>query len=441
LSIIWLAQEITGGSENSYALITHGASFGPLVLSGEIWRLVTAMFLHIGWLHLLFNCFALFSLGRDVEAQYGYSRFGFIFLAAGYIGNLLSLAWRGPNEFSAGASGGVFGVLGAEMGFLFFHRHSLGEGGRIRQSQLIRLIVLNMIIGLTVVSVNNIAHLGGLIAGVGLGYLLSPRFLPAIDKHGRNIYADQASLKKRWWVWGGVLLALVVTTWGTLYAWNTLSTTLAHLPSSWPTLIPSSKPRAQPSPVPLVVYSDDFSSDKSGWMAVTRNDAKFQYSGGRYIISRQKGNRIDWANADRNFTDVVLTIDIQHVSGDIDQTGPFLIWRYVDEDNFYALNLTGDGYFSIDKLLKNKWVTLHDWEYSSVIKKGHQVNGVAIAFAGDTSTIYINGIFLVTITDSSFVSGDIGLGVFSSEASGIEVSYDNLVIYTIDTWTPLNQNP
>lgn len=222
LVIIWLWQEFTGGSTNSEALVQQGAAFGPLIiLRGEVWRLVTAMFLHIGLTHLLFNSFALFSLGQAVEAQFGYARFACIFLLAGYAGNLLGLAWRGPEEFSAGASGGVFGIMGAELGFLFFHRQALGQLGKQRQQQLAMTIVINLVIGFTLVNMNidNLGHIGGLLSGVALGYFLAPRYVPALNQRGDNVYADQASLRKRWWLVVGAGLLLIVATLGVIAFW------------------------------------------------------------------------------------------------------------------------------------------------------------------------------------------------------------------------------
>lgn len=217
--IIFVLEELAGGSTNPEVLIRFGATYGPLLFAGELWRLFTAMFVHIGVTHILFNGFALYSIGREVEVGFGHSRFAAIYFGAGLAGNVVSFFWRGIMEFSAGASGAIFGILGAELAFLMFHRERLGEAGRAARSQLLRIIAINIIIGVTVVSINNAAHMGGLVSGFALGYLLAPRF-EQTGVRGATPYRDMATLSQRWWVVLGTAILIVAGTWGTLYAWT-----------------------------------------------------------------------------------------------------------------------------------------------------------------------------------------------------------------------------
>lgn len=220
LVITWVLQELLGGSTDSETLIQVGSTYGERILQGEIWRLFSAMFLHIGILHLLFNTVALFNLGRDMESRYGHRRFILIYLTSGYFGNLVSFMLRGPFEFSAGASGAIFGLLGAELGFLLFHRRQLGVFGRDQQRQIVRVLLINLGIGLLVFQINNAAHIGGFIAGLALGYLTAPRYLPVIDQEGNNSYQDQATWQRRWWVSALTVALLAVGTWGAIQAWR-----------------------------------------------------------------------------------------------------------------------------------------------------------------------------------------------------------------------------
>lgn len=217
--VIYFLEELAGGSTNPAVLIRFGATYGPLLFQGELWRLFTAMFVHIGITHVLFNGFALHLIGREVEAVYGYSRFAFIYFGAGLLGNVVSFTWRGIMEFSAGASGAIFGILGAELAFLLFHRNRLGEAGRAARGQILRIIVLNIIIGVTIVSINNAAHMGGLVSGFILGYLLAPRYEPARGAPGG--YRDAASLARRWWVVLATILVIIGGTWAARTAWIT----------------------------------------------------------------------------------------------------------------------------------------------------------------------------------------------------------------------------
>lgn len=226
LVVAWGLQEVLGGSTNNEALIQVGSTYGERILQGEVWRLFSAMFLHIGLPHLLFNTFALFNLGRDIESRYGHGRFILIYLASGYFGNLVSFMLRGPFEFSAGASGAIFGLLGAELGFLLFHRRQLGQFGREHQRQIVRVVVINLVIGLLVIQINNAAHIGGLIAGLALGYLIAPRYLPVLDQQGNNSYQDQAGWPRRWWVPALTVVLLAAGTWGAIQAWRNYSEAL-----------------------------------------------------------------------------------------------------------------------------------------------------------------------------------------------------------------------
>lgn len=194
-----------------------GAMNGERIIEhGEVWRFFTAMWLHFGLMHLGFNGFALWSLGRDVESLFGSTRFLIIYLLSGLFGSLLSFA-AGPfrYSFAAGASGAVFGVVGMTIAFYYFHRSRLGDWGKRRQRGMIQLVAINLIFGFSVGGIDNAAHIGGMIAGFAIGFLLVPRYLrPQLGESDRKL-VDLASLARRWWVplGAGLLLA-----WGTYMA-------------------------------------------------------------------------------------------------------------------------------------------------------------------------------------------------------------------------------
>ncbi len=175
IGLVFVAELALGGSQNHETLRRLGAQVNPLVAVGELWRLVAAMFLHIGLQHILFNGWALFSVGREVEAMYGSLWFTVIYLAAGLAGNI-GYYWLGDSVLSAGASGAVFGLIGAEAAFFLTNRSLFGKLGSQRLGNLGVLIAINLVFGFTVPGINNIAHLGGLIMGFALGLLLAPRF-------------------------------------------------------------------------------------------------------------------------------------------------------------------------------------------------------------------------------------------------------------------------
>lgn len=173
--LAFIVQWLAGGSTNTQALITIGAQVNSLVSMGEAWRLLTAMFLHIGLSHIAFNGWALFSLGRDVEAFYGPLWFSAIFFISGLGGNLVYYL-LGPDVLSAGASGAVFGLIGSETAFFLLNRELFGKFGRERLANLAVLIGINLVFGFTVPGINNLAHLGGLVTGFLLSLALAPRY-------------------------------------------------------------------------------------------------------------------------------------------------------------------------------------------------------------------------------------------------------------------------
>lgn len=155
------------------SLIRWGANFGPLTTHGEWWRLLTAMFLHIGVFHLLCNMWALGAVGGLVERLVGTFGLLVLYLLAGLAGSVASLYWH-PDTIGAGASGAVFGLFGGLMGVVLRRRRQvpLEVFRRLWGSGLV-FLVFNLTIGLRVPGIDLAAHLGGWVFGVAGGLLLS----------------------------------------------------------------------------------------------------------------------------------------------------------------------------------------------------------------------------------------------------------------------------
>lgn len=206
--LIWLLMELSGGSTNPRVLVGFGANYGPGILRGEVWRLFTSMFLHIGLAHLAFNAYALFIFGLEMERLYGSDRFLVIYVLSGLFGSLVSFASRGPNVLSAGASGAIFGIIGMELAFFLMHRDIFGQFGRQRLMNTLFIIGLNLVFGFTVPGIDNLAHLGGLVAGFGLGYGLAPRYQVAGEDTFNFRLVDRVSLWNRWWAPAAAIVLL-----------------------------------------------------------------------------------------------------------------------------------------------------------------------------------------------------------------------------------------
>jgi membrane associated rhomboid family serine protease len=155
--------------DNARLLFDFGALYAPLPRS-EWWRLITAMFVHIGPVHLLFNMFALAIFGPAIESRYGRGRFLAMYLSAGFLGSAASLLFTKGGGVRAGASGAVFGILGAWIAF--FVRHRSARGAREQLRSLLFLVAINLVIGVSFGHIDNNAHLGGLAGGFVIGTVL-----------------------------------------------------------------------------------------------------------------------------------------------------------------------------------------------------------------------------------------------------------------------------
>ena len=153
------------GGISGDVLVRLGAK-APYIWAGQWWRLVTAVFLHAGLLHIGMNMWCLVDLGPEVESLFCATKFTVLYLATGVAGFMLSLWWS-PFGVSVGASGAILGLIGILIGASFHHGHL----GRDYRRQLWRWVIYIAIFGIFF-SVDNAAHLGGLASGLVLGYLI-----------------------------------------------------------------------------------------------------------------------------------------------------------------------------------------------------------------------------------------------------------------------------
>jgi rhomboid protease GluP len=178
-ALVFVAMLLSGAglwhSQNGVQL-AWGANFGPATQDGEWWRLGSAMFLHFGLLHFCLNMWALWDVGQWVERMYGHVRFAAIYFVAGLAGNLLSLVFHQGHAVSGGASGAIFGLYGALLGYLWLER------SRIQRWEFRTLFwgavgfsVVTILFGLLIPGIDNAAHIGGWIAGMLMGLLTKPQ--------------------------------------------------------------------------------------------------------------------------------------------------------------------------------------------------------------------------------------------------------------------------
>lgn len=190
---VFAVETAAGGSTATDVLIRLGAMVTHRIASGEYWRLLTSMFLHIGAVHLLFNAYALFALGSELERLFGWEKLLVIYLVAGSLGSLVSYAFR--TGLSAGASGAIFGLIGSLGAYFALYRQQLGTWGQRRLANVVFLIGANLLFGFTQPGIDNLAHLGGLFAGLGLGWALAPRY--RVDPVALRL-VDRNHLRRYW---------------------------------------------------------------------------------------------------------------------------------------------------------------------------------------------------------------------------------------------------
>lgn len=145
---------------NGLLLYLFGANIKEAVVGGEIFRLITSTFLHASLLHLLFNMYALYIIGNQLESYIGKIKFLIVYLVSAISGSLMSCVFT--TGISVGASGAIFGLLGSLLYFGYHYRLYLGS---VLKSQIIPLILINLIFGFMDPRIDNASHIGGLIGG------------------------------------------------------------------------------------------------------------------------------------------------------------------------------------------------------------------------------------------------------------------------------------
>lgn len=165
--IFFMMHIFGNGSEDSYTLLKFGANFDLLTKGGEYYRLFTCMFLHIGVIHLLCNMYSLYIIGKEAESLFGKFKYIIIYVISGICGSILSLAFN-HNTISAGASGAIFGIIGALLYFGNYYRTYLGSSFK----SLVSIAIINIAIGFIYPGIDNSAHIGGLVGGILVAMML-----------------------------------------------------------------------------------------------------------------------------------------------------------------------------------------------------------------------------------------------------------------------------
>jgi rhomboid protease GluP len=207
IALAFLAEQAAGGATETKVLVRLGANFPPLVLeAGQWWRLLTSTILHIGFLHLAMNGWALWQLGRLSEITFGSALTLALFVFTGITGSLLTLL---QVKISAGASGALFGLEGALVAFFLRHRDRLTPAGKQILGQLLLWSAFMIVFSFSAPGIDWLGHLGGFFGGLAVGWALPPQ-------------ARDLRWPRRAAVFAGLLLALSIA-FGALFAVSTRS--------------------------------------------------------------------------------------------------------------------------------------------------------------------------------------------------------------------------
>jgi rhomboid protease GluP len=151
-------------------LFNLGALYPPAVAQGhQYWRLITEMFLHAGLLHIALNMYALYLFGYVIESAFGWRWLLAIYFLSGFLGSVTSFAFGSPGEVGVGASGAIFGLLGAWVAYNYRRRSNPLASANLRWALM--LIALNTVLAAGFRSIDWRAHAGGLVAGAVAGWL------------------------------------------------------------------------------------------------------------------------------------------------------------------------------------------------------------------------------------------------------------------------------
>ncbi len=197
---------VFASTQNTDVLIQYGAKYNAAIIAGQYWRFITPIFLHANILHVGLNMLNFFILGLFIERLFGHMRFLLIYLLTG-VTSIIASFYFAPQDISVGASGAIFGLVGAYSIFILVHRRAFSRGGIPAIAWLVVIIGLNLGIGLVIPNVDNYAHLGGFLSGCLLGWFFAP-FYVVLSEEGKLQLSDTHSLSRRWPL---ALIAIIIT--------------------------------------------------------------------------------------------------------------------------------------------------------------------------------------------------------------------------------------
>lgn len=207
-----LGSALLGDSNYGIDFVTlYGARISDAIDAGQLWRLITPVFLHGSLSHIFFNMYALFSIGSLLEKHFGHGRFLLLYFLGAFSGNVLSYLFS--QGYSVGASTAVFGLVAAEAVFFYQNKDLFGSYARQAISNAVFIIVINLFIGLAPM-IDNWGHVGGLLGGAMFAWFAGPKWMAVGIPPEFSLHDERESRE----VTTGILLVVLV--FGGLAAWR-----------------------------------------------------------------------------------------------------------------------------------------------------------------------------------------------------------------------------
>ena len=178
-----------------------------------------------------------------------------------------------------------------------------------------------------------------------------------------------------------------------------------------------------------ILFMDDFSDPSSGWDRVDVEEGVTDYANGVYRILVNTDNTDQWANPGLDFTDTIIEVEAAKAGGP-DDNDFGVICRYEDTENFYFFIISSDGYYATGKVIDGVQELLGESEMmpTDAIKIGNMKNVIRVDCIGSSLTLYANNTQLITVNDTSFGSGDVGLIAGTFDTPGTDIHFDNFVV-------------
>lgn len=208
-------------------------------------------------------------------------------------------------------------------------------------------------------------------------------------------------------------------------------TAIVNIPATVTPPSNDTTPMAATSTLPAagaILFQDDFSNPQSGWSTYQDIDGLMNYEGGSYHILVDVPNAWFWATTEVKLADASIEVQAEKVAGPDDNVLG-LICRYQDDQNFYLLVISSDGYYAILKRLNGSTTVFDEgMQYSQVIHQGETVNTLRADCVGNTLTLYANGTRLAQVVDSTFNEGVPGLIVGTFNTAGTDIVFDDFIV-------------